>query len=64
MTKGEAVWSTRLYPGSGCGRTKAWSAGSPYLHLWLPCPRNEQGLATLREWLRTGELEWRCRKYL
>ncbi|WP_305117305.1 hypothetical protein [Acutalibacter muris] len=35
-----------------------------YLHLWLPCPRNEQGLATLREWLRTGELEQRCRKYL
>ena len=35
-----------------------------YLHLWLPCPRNEEGLATLREWLSTGELEWRCRKYL
>ena len=35
-----------------------------YLHLWLPCPRNEEGLATLREWLRTGELERRCRKYL
>ncbi len=35
-----------------------------YLHLWLPCPRNEKGLATLREWLRTGELERRCRKYL
>ena len=35
-----------------------------YLHLWLPCPRNEKGLATLREWLRTGELERRCRKYI
>ena len=35
-----------------------------YLHLWLPCPRNEKGLATLREWLRTGELERWCRKYL
>ena len=35
-----------------------------YLHLWLPCPRNEEGLATLREWLRTGELERWCRKYL
>lgn len=35
-----------------------------YLHLWLPCPRNEKGLATLRERLRTGELERRCRKYL
>ncbi len=35
-----------------------------YLHLWLPCPRNEEGLATLRQWLRTGELERRCRKYL
>ncbi len=35
-----------------------------YLHLWLPCPRNEEGLATLRERLRTGELERRCRKYL
>ena len=34
------------------------------LHLWLPCPRNEEGLATLREWLRTGELERWCRKYL
>ena len=35
-----------------------------YLLLWLPCPRNEEGLATLREWLRTGELERWCRKYL
>ena len=35
-----------------------------YLHLWLPCPRNEEGLATLREWLRTGELVRWCRKYL
>ena len=35
-----------------------------YLHLWLPCPRNEAGLATLREWLRTGELAERCKKYL
>ncbi len=37
---------------------------SGYLHLWLPCPRNERGLATLREWLRSGELAERCRKYL
>lgn len=35
-----------------------------YLHLWLSCQRNEEGLATLREWLRTGELAERCRKYL
>ena len=35
-----------------------------YLHLWLPCPRNEAGLKTLREWLRTGELAERCRYYL
>lgn len=35
-----------------------------YLHLWLPCPKNEKGLATLREWLRTGELEEKCRDFL
>ncbi len=35
-----------------------------YLHLWLPCPKNEQGLATLREWLKTGELEQKCRAFL
>ncbi len=35
-----------------------------YLHLWLPCPKNEQGLATLREWLETGELEQKCRAFL
>lgn len=35
-----------------------------YLHLWLPCPKNEQGLTTLREWLKTGELEKKCRAWL
>ncbi len=35
-----------------------------YLHLWLPCPKNEMGLATLREWLKTEELENRCRAWL
>lgn len=35
-----------------------------YLHLWLPCPKNEQGLQTLREWLKTGELARKCRNYL
>lgn len=37
---------------------------SGYLHLWLPCPKNQAGLATLREWLKTGELENRCRAWL
>ena len=35
-----------------------------YLHLWLPCPKNERGLATLREWLRTGEIKEKCRVIL
>lgn len=35
-----------------------------YLRLWLPCPRNEAGLATLREWYRTGKLREICEKYL
>lgn len=35
-----------------------------YLRLWLPCPRNEQGLRTLREWLRTGKLREVCEKYV
>ena len=35
-----------------------------YLHLWLPCPKNERGLATLRDWLRTGEIRDRCRAVL
>ena len=35
-----------------------------YLRLWMPCPRNEAGLATLREWLRAGELRKVCEKYL
>ena len=35
-----------------------------YLHLWLPCSRNEQGLSTLREWLRTGILKQKAEKYL
>lgn len=35
-----------------------------YLHLWLPCPKNEKGLHTLREWLKTGELEQKCRAWL
>lgn len=35
-----------------------------YLHLWLPCPRNERGLATLREWLKTGKLREVAEKYV
>lgn len=35
-----------------------------YLHLWLPCPKNQQGLTTLREWLKTGELEQKSWAYL
>ena len=35
-----------------------------YLHLGLPCPKNERGLATLRDWLRTGEIRDRCRAVL
>ena len=35
-----------------------------YLHLWLPCPKNERGLATLRDWLRTGEIREKCRAVL
>ena len=38
--------------------------GNGYLRLWLPCPRNEQGLATLRDWLRTGKLREVCEKYV
>ena len=35
-----------------------------YLHLWLPCPKNERGLATLRDWLKTGEIREKCRAVL
>ena len=34
-----------------------------YLKLWLPCPKNQQGLSTLREWLRTGEIWEVCRRF-
>ena len=35
-----------------------------YLHLWMPCRRNEEGLETLRRWLKDGSLAERCRNYL
>lgn len=35
-----------------------------YLKLWLPCPRNERGLETLRGWLCSGELRDICREFL
>ena len=35
-----------------------------YLHLWLPCPKNERGLATLRNWLKSGEIRDKCRAIL
>ena len=35
-----------------------------YLHLWLPCPKNERGLATLRNWLKTGKIREKCRAIL
>lgn len=35
-----------------------------YLHLWMPCPKNERGLATLRDWLKTGKIREVCEKYL
>ncbi len=35
-----------------------------YLHLWMPCRRNEEGLEVLRGWLQDGSLAGRCRKYL
>ena len=35
-----------------------------YLHLWLPCPKNERGLATLQDWLKTGEIRDKCRAAL
>lgn len=35
-----------------------------YLRLWMACPRNEQGLAVLRHWLRTGEIREICKRFL
>lgn len=35
-----------------------------YLHLWMPSPRNEAGLSTLRAWLRTGEIKAICYRIL
>lgn len=35
-----------------------------YMRRYLPCPKNEQGLATLRKWLCTGEIYELCRKHL
>ena len=34
-----------------------------YMRCYLPCPKNEEGLATLREWLGTGEIWAACEKY-
>ena len=34
-----------------------------YLRLWLPCSKNQAGLDTLREWLRTGELWEVCKRF-
>ncbi len=35
-----------------------------YMHRYLPCPKNERGLAALRKWLETGEIYELCRKHL
>ena len=35
-----------------------------YLKLWMPCKKNEEGLATLRRWLDSGEISERIRRHL
>ncbi len=35
-----------------------------YLRLWLPCPRNQAGLNTLRAWLQSGEIRNICEQFL
>ena len=57
-------WSDEEHIQRTIAHVKDKYSESGYLHLWLPCPRNEAGLATLREWLRTGELAERCKKHL
>lgn len=37
---------------------------SGYMHRWLPCKKNEDGLAALRRMLDTGEIYEVCKKYI
>ena len=34
-----------------------------YLKLWMPCRKNEEGLATLRRWLKNGEIIPKVRRH-
>lgn len=36
---------------------------SGYMHRWLPCKKNKEGLRALRRMLETGEMADICRKY-
>ncbi len=35
-----------------------------YLKLWMPCRKNEEGLAVIRQWLESGEINEKIRKHL
>ena len=35
-----------------------------YLKLWMPCQKNEEGLATLRRWMKNGEIEEKILRHL
>ena len=35
-----------------------------YLRLWMPCPKNEEGLRVVRLWLSDGTAREKCKKYL
>lgn len=35
-----------------------------YLRLWMPCRKNEEGLATIRRWIRNGEIRERVLRHL
>ncbi|MBQ6333863.1 MAG: tRNA (guanosine(37)-N1)-methyltransferase TrmD [Erysipelotrichaceae bacterium] len=34
-----------------------------YLKLWMPCKKNEEGLNTLRTWMKNGEIKAKVEKY-
>lgn len=38
-------------------------AAGGYMKRYLPCPQNEEGLQTLRNWLKTGEIYEICKRY-
>lgn len=38
-------------------------AAGGYMKRYLPCPQNEEGLQTFRNWLKTGEIYEICKRY-